>query len=243
MRRQATVTRGRNRCVGTTFAIGEHCLTAPRGLFLFVIHLVFFLGQFVSLHGFSASRLRPVTPLEVIYESDTLHRKLQHLEEQLVRAKRDTALAPLTAASLSDHTQIRIPERPALTADTTVSPLMMPGRAPVVDLANLADASGGNPVLLSYFGVIRDQIQRTANNRAWSTGDTTEGLVYVSFVLTATGSVHSVAILSDKSVPSDRLQDISLRIVKTAAPFPPFPPSIQEPSKNVIVPLEFLLGS
>ncbi len=125
------------------------------------VHLVFFLGQFVSLRWFGVSR--SLRPIDVIYESEAFQRTLQNLEEQLLRAKRETALAT-PAAPLSERTQIRIPERPALTSDAALSHIMA-GRAPVVDLANLADASGGNPVLLSYFGLIRDQIQRTANTR------------------------------------------------------------------------------
>jgi protein TonB len=118
-----------------------------------------------------------------------------------------------------------------------------PQRGAVIDLTNLVEASRGDPVLLSYFSAIREQIQQTANRQPWLTGEMTQGLVYVSFTLYASGSVERVVIVGERSVDSEMLRDAALRIVKAAAPFPPFPPSMTEGHKTVVVPLEFLLGS
>jgi TonB family protein len=203
------------------------------------VHLTLVIGQFLSLNWFSAPRTR--SPLEVIYDYEIAQQELRRLQEQLSRAKRDTVSSP-SLSDLGERSQIRIPDRPSLTADRTLADLM-PGRSSVVDLTNLVDASRGDPVLLSYFSAIREQIQQTANRRSWLTGETAEGLVYVSFILTSTGAVQGVTIISDQSVPAQTLWDVARRIVKTAAPFPPFPPSMAEPSKTVVVPLEFLLGS
>ena len=117
-------------------------------------------------------------------------------------------------------------------------------RSPVVDLTNLAEAAQGNPVLLSYFSVIREQIQQTANKRTWMTGqERAEGIVYLSFVLSPKGHIQSAAVVPERSVSSSALQGVALNIIKSAGPFPPFPPSMDEPSKTVVVPLEFLMGS
>ena len=116
--------------------------------------------------------------------------------------------------------------------------------SPVIDLTNLVAAAKGDPVLLSYFSVIREKIQRTANEKTWTSGNVpAQGIVYMSFVLQPNGQVRSEAVLSDRSVSSKPLQDIALSIIKSAGPFPPFPPSMAEPFKTVVVPLEFLAGS
>ena len=113
-----------------------------------------------------------------------------------------------------------------------------------IDLTNIVAAAQGNPVLLSYFGAIREQIQQVASGQAWlPTGEHAGGVACVGFTLNREGVVQSVSIVSNRSTPSPLLRDAALRIVQSAGPFPPFPPSFHESSKTVIVPLEFVVGS
>jgi TonB family protein len=117
-------------------------------------------------------------------------------------------------------------------------------RSPVVDLTNLVEAAQGDPVLLSYFSVIRERIQQTANRQTWLAADQgAQGVVYLSFVLSRDGEIASASVLPDRSARSRPLQDIALTIIEASSPFPPFPPSIDEPAKTVVVPLEFMVGS
>lgn len=208
------------------------------------LHLVLLAGQWLSL--FWHAPVRSSRPIDVIYEAQAARREMERLQEQLVRAKRNAMTsaggANISSRRLGELTQIRIPDRPVLTQDQELDDIL-PGRAAVVDLANLAEAAGGNPVLLSYFSVIRERIQQTASNRGWFSEEINEGLVYVSFVLTAEGAVRQTGIVSSRSAPSPLLRDVAVRIVQAAGPFPPFPPSITEPSKTIVVPLEFLLGT
>ena len=112
--------------------------------------------------------------------------------------------------------------------------------ATAVDLTNVAEAAQGNPVLLSYFEAIREQIQRTANTQTWMPpGDASAGVVYVGFVLTSAGHVQSASVVQERSTASSELVQVALRIVKASSPFLPFPPSFKEPSKAIVVPLEF----
>jgi TonB family protein len=204
------------------------------------LHLALLIGQLFSLDWFSVARAR--RPIDVVYEYEVAEQETRHLQVQLDRAKREVAAASLPGA-IGAQTQIRIPDRPSLTTDHTLSDVM-PDRASMVDLTNLVEAARGDPVLLSYFSAIREQIQQTANRRAWSLEEEAGyGLVYVSFMLSSTGDVQRVAVVADRSIPSQALRDIAVRIVKTAAPFPPFPPSMVDPQKTIVVPLEFLSGS
>jgi protein TonB len=203
------------------------------------IHLIFLVGQLLSIDWFRL--VKTPRPIQVVYETPPALRELQHLQERHSRAKRET-VAPPSANPLEEHQQIRIPDRPSLTANRSMTDLI-PERSSVVDLTNLVDAARGNPVLLSYFSAIREQIQQTANRQAWLTGTSTEGLVYVTFILSATGAIREVQIVTNRSAASAALRDVAVQIVKTAAPFPPFPPSVTEATKTIVVPLEFLLGT
>ena len=112
------------------------------------------------------------------------------------------------------------------------------------DLTNVVAAAQGNPVLLSYFSAIREQIQETANEHAWlPKGATTQGTICVGFIVNRLGQIQSASIIAERSSPSPLLRDVALRIIKSAAPFPPFPPSFQDSSKAILIPIEFVLGS
>lgn len=112
--------------------------------------------------------------------------------------------------------------------------------AAAVDLTNLTAAAQGNPLLYTYFGAIREQIQHTANGRDWaSQAPVTSGVVYVGFVLERAGGIQSAAIITERSAGSPQLQDTALRIVQASGPFPPFPPSFPETTKTIIIPIEF----
>ncbi len=116
--------------------------------------------------------------------------------------------------------------------------------ATAVDLTDLAVAAQGNPVLLSYFGAIREQIQRTANEAVWApTQGLSAGLVYVGFIIGKNGRLQSAAVMPERSTASPQLCAIALQLVQASSPFPPFPPSFQDPSKAVVVPIEFGVGS
>ena len=113
--------------------------------------------------------------------------------------------------------------------------------AGAVDLTNLTVAARGNPVLYSYFGAIRERIQQTADERVWLPEKlSASGTIYVGFVVNQAGVLISAEIVKDRSSQSAALQDAAVRIVKAANPFLPFPPSVRESSKILVVPLEFV---
>jgi len=213
----------------------------------FGISLVFhasFLGlQLVQLREDTRAKKRQI--LDIIYEYELAKEEVRQLQRQVTKHGRPPMNPPGTSSTMPGSStpmpQIRIPDRPMVTLSPTTDTRV--SRSTVIDLTNLVAAAQGDPVLLSYFSAIREQIQKTANRRTWMTGEATEGIVYVSFVLDASGAVHSATVLPERSVPSRVLQEIALRIIKASGPFPAFPPSIQAPSKTVVVPLEFLLSS
>ena len=134
------------------------------------------------------------------------------------------------------------------TASGESTPFAGPGAdgawASAVDLTNLATASQGDPVLYTYFRALREQIQHTANAQPWVPAQAdASGVIYVGFVIVPSGAIQSAAILGDRSAESVTLREAAIDIVRAAAPFPPFPPSFQEATKAVVVPIEFSVGS
>ncbi len=149
---------------------------------------------------------------------------------------------------------VRIPDRPfAVGAESSLggsgsaregsaaaSPFVAT-RSSIIDLTNVTEAAQGDPVLLSYFSAIREQIQQVANQQTWSAVDANEGLIYVCFELNARGIIREISVEEQRSAPSESLRMAAMRIVQAAAPFPPFPPSFDASSKTIMVPLEFVL--
>jgi len=195
----------------------------------------------VQLHrlGWLGPRSRRL-PIDVVYEYKEAEDELQQLRERLAKAKRD-ALTASTPGGSGGRPSVRIPERPLISSVESMTALL-PGRAPFVDLTNLVDSARGDPVLMSYFGAIRDEIESAADRRAWFSADIAEGMVLVSFVVVSDGAIQAMSVLDERSVASARLRDIAMDIVKAAAPFPPFPPSLKESQQTVVIPLEFLLS-
>ncbi len=178
--------------------------------------------------------------IRVVYEPASARQEERQLQAQLTKARRAAIAGPSPAAARS-RPHIHVASRPLLIEAKTLAEIM-PQRSSVFDLTNLVDASRGDPVLMSYFAAIRQQIQRSANSQAWLGEADGEGLIYVSFLLASSGSIRDVATVPNRSVPSQQLRELGMRIVRQAAPFPPFPPSFQEAAKTIVVPLEFRLG-
>jgi len=203
------------------------------------MHLVLLIGPIFSMPWFSIPKTR--APIEVIYEYEVSKDELRHIQDKLTRASGSPINSP-SPSPVGERAQVRIPDRPSLTASYSIDDIM-PSRASVVDLTNLGRRRKGRPRAIELFQRNREQIQKTANNGTWLNKETNEGLVYVSFTLVSSGQVRDLAIVSSRSANLPPLQNTALKIINQAAPFPPFPPSMNEPNKTVVVPLEFLLGS
>ncbi len=116
-----------------------------------------------------------------------------------------------------------------------------PVQAQAIDLTNLTAAAQGNPVRFAYFSAIRERVQRTADTQNWeAAGAQRGGVVYVEFVVERTGRVHSAASLQGRSRASAPLCETAVRLVTTSTPFPPFPPSFEESSLTLLLPIEFM---
>mgnify|MGYP001576280835 CR=1 FL=1 len=188
----------------------------------------------------NARALPETPPLELIYEAlMPQHEELRQVRAARVQAGQDAAWSPAPLA-MGDRLMQHIPEHSPLPTIFSATVLGSGNEhATVIDLTDVAKAAGGDPILLSYFSVLREQIERTAHQDAWGRGAREGGLVHVAFLLTSRGAVDAVRVVPERSSASAALQAAAIRIVTSAAPFPPFPPTQDDTSVLVIVPLDF----
>lgn len=76
-----------------------------------------------------------------------------------------------------------------------------------------------NPVYAAYNEMVRDRIKE----RVYANYDKMErGSVYLTFLLDDRGVLKAARIISEKTDASEHLQEIALRSLREASPFPPF---------------------
>jgi hypothetical protein len=76
-----------------------------------------------------------------------------------------------------------------------------------------------NPVYAAYNEMVRDRIKE----RVYANYDRMErGTVYLTFLLDEHGVLKDAQIIPEKTNASDHLQEIAMRSLKEASPFPPF---------------------
>jgi hypothetical protein len=76
-----------------------------------------------------------------------------------------------------------------------------------------------NPVYAAYNEMVRDRIKE----KVYANYDRMEmGTVYLTFLLDNHGVLMDAQIISEKTNASDHLQEIAMRSLKEASPFPPF---------------------
>ena len=94
-----------------------------------------------------------------------------------------------------------------------------------------------NPSYITYYQIVREKIRRSAyqNYTQNITGE-----VYVSFIISNDGYIRGVRLVEEKTTANDYLENIALRSVKDASPFPNFPKELDYPqlSFNIIISFE-----
>ena len=94
-----------------------------------------------------------------------------------------------------------------------------------------------NPVYNNYYQVVREKIRHRAYNN-YSRYET--GEVYLTFVVASDGNLQEAKLVQEKSRAAAYLQDIALKSIRDASPFPAFPSNLQLPelSFNVVISFE-----
>jgi len=93
-----------------------------------------------------------------------------------------------------------------------------------------------NPLYSSYDQVVREKIKRTAYKN-YSSSET--GEVYLSFIISADGSLKEINVIEAKSSSSLYLKGVALRSIKESAPFPAFSKELNYPQLSFTVTISF----
>jgi len=94
-----------------------------------------------------------------------------------------------------------------------------------------------NPSYVTYYQIIREKIRRSAYQNY--THNVT-GEVFISFVVSSDGSLKDARLVEDKTTVNGYLQNVALRSVSEASPFPRFPKELDysQLSFNIIISFE-----
>lgn len=101
------------------------------------------------------------------------------------------------------------------------------------------DSKMDNPLYKTYYEQIRDKIKSQAYKNYTKYE---EGEVYLSFVVSSAGELVDTKLFKEKSSQNDFLQDVAVKSVKQAAPFPKFPADLNFPQLSFNVIISFELG-
>ena len=96
-----------------------------------------------------------------------------------------------------------------------------------IDLSNLTQLSKNAVVYVDYFQLLRERIRQAAMRRYPLRN--TQGEVFLTFTVTADGQVPEAHIVEEQSTPEVALRAASLESLRDAAPFPPFPKTLNRP--------------
>jgi outer membrane biosynthesis protein TonB len=103
---------------------------------------------------------------------------------------------------------------------------------PAVDMNKFKGTS-----YITYYQLVREKIRRIAYQK-YSGSEV--GYTYMTFIVSNDGLLKEVRLVKERSSESVYLQQIALRSIKDASPFPSFPGSLDYPqlSFNVIISFE-----
>lgn len=92
------------------------------------------------------------------------------------------------------------------------------------------------PSYVTYYQIVRDRIRDRAytNYTKLSVGE-----VYLTFIIRSDGALMELQILPEKTTANEFLNDVGVKSVKEAGPFPPFPQDLNYPELTFNVSISF----
>lgn len=95
-----------------------------------------------------------------------------------------------------------------------------------------------NPKYLSYYSTIGSMIKAQVYE-ILGNNETQRGEVYVTFLVSEDGVLQASQLKKERTVANDYLQELALKSVNSAAPFPPFPEGLNYPEFTFNIKLYF----
>jgi hypothetical protein len=92
------------------------------------------------------------------------------------------------------------------------------------------------PSYVTHYQIVRDRIRERAytNYTKLSVGE-----VYLTFIIRSDGTLVELKILPDKTTANEFLEDVGVKSVQEAGPFPPFPQDLNYPELTFNVSISF----
>ena len=109
----------------------------------------------------------------------------------------------------------------------------------VVSIPQLKSEKMNNPVYAAYSQMVRERIKKKVYQNF---SQMESGIVYLTFVVGANGVIKDSQIIDQKTVATQKLMEVSLRSLKDAGPFPPFPKGMNLPDYTFNIEIQYQVG-
>jgi len=106
-----------------------------------------------------------------------------------------------------------------------------------ITLSPITTEQISNPLYKNYYQIVRQRIRERAYAN-WE-GETSVGVVRISFMIDASGALKGIKMIGEETPENQGLRNVSLRSVKEAAPFPPFPANLKYPELSFNINISF----
>jgi len=99
---------------------------------------------------------------------------------------------------------------------------------------------GKKATYIGYYRSVREKIRYYADRNYLKDGSASQGEVFLSFVVTASGELLHIMIIDAKSIDDPLLRNIAINSIRDASPFPAFPQGINQyqVTFNVVISFE-----
>ncbi|MBI4355224.1 MAG: hypothetical protein HY597_02065 [Candidatus Omnitrophica bacterium] len=132
---------------------------------------------------------------------------------------------------------------PTIKSVTPTMPADKPVFDDVIDLTNLSQYTSEAPGSLSYYAGVRKRIEYFAYRNGVAVERPLRGRIYVTFTIVSSGHITALRLDRERSDPDAQLQELTLRSLQDAAPFPPFPGSVLQRARTFNILVEYQLVS
>ncbi|MEW5895272.1 MAG: hypothetical protein AB1650_05910 [Candidatus Omnitrophota bacterium] len=184
--------------------------------------------------------------MEVVYHSSLIKKSEEPVMIEPAKGLKENKKIVLPKVSSNDRGKalepVGEPQKPLVKLDLiqkSTRRLKGMGEKRHIQVPMLDSEKMMGPRYMNYHQQIREKIK----NRAYFYVDDPQfeiGEVYLTFILSSDGALKQVKIIPEKTTANNYLHTISLRSIKEAAPFPPFPRDLNYPELtfNVVISFE-----
>ena len=209
-----------------------------------LLHFIIFLS---APYGWVLTKKLPVEPIKVTYF------KVKEQPKKVIGQKPESAsyiVPPVAPEALPQvkKDDIEKPPTPEVKKEEpTIETITQNSRAVIgakskkfETVVNDEKDSTRKATYIGYYRSVREKIRYYADRNYLKEGSASQGEVFLSFVVTASGELLHIMIIDAKSIEDPLLRNIAIDSIRDASPFPAFPQGMNQyqVTFNVVISFE-----